>query len=344
LADGTRVLDARGVTATATSSYRAPPWLPGGHAQTIWPYILPRPAIPYRRERVETPDGDFWDFDWMEPDDTAVDAPVVVLFHGLEGSSGSHYARALMAATAARGWRGVVLHFRGCSGEPNRKPRAYHSGDHEEAERLLAALHARVGSAVAVYAVGVSVGGSVLINWLGRVGERGAKVIAAAAAVSTPLDLTSAGVAIGKGFNRVYTKHFLYSLKPKSLEMAVRFPGLLDEMLIRAARTMDAFDTAVTSKLHGFADAADYWARASSKPWLATVAVPMLVLNARNDPFVPGESLPQACEVSRYVVLEQPEHGGHVGFLSGPFPGNLEWLPRRLLDFFLDHRASGGRS
>ena len=339
MADRTlEIVDVGEATPATAPPYRAPLWLPGGHAQTIWPYILPRPAMPYRRERIGAPDGDFWDFDWIEAPDTPANAPVVVLFHGLEGGSGSHYARALMAATTARRWRGVVVHFRGCSGELNRAPRAYHSGDHEEAERLLAAVRVRVAAKVTVFAVGVSVGGSVLVNWLGRVGERAAKLVAAAAAVSTPLDLTSSGIAIGKGFNRVYTKHFLDSLKPKSLAMAKRFPGLLDEMRIGAARTMDAFDTAVTSKLHGFADAADYWDRASSKPWLATIAIPTLVLNAQNDPFVPRESLPQPRDVSRAVVLEQPADGGHAGFLSGPFPGNLEWLPRRLLDFFIAHR------
>jgi predicted alpha/beta-fold hydrolase len=239
---------------------------------------------------------------------------------------------------AARGWRGVIPHFRGCGGEPNRMPRAYHSGDHEEMGALLAAVRARVPPATVVYAVGVSVGGSVLVNWLGRAGRDAARSIAAAAAVSTPLDLASAGIAIGKGLNRIYTWNFLGTLKPKSLAMAKRFPGLLDPARIRSARTMHEFDDAVTALLHGFAGASDYWRRASCKPWLASVAVPTLVLNARNDPFVPWDSLPGVRDVSRDVLLLQPDEGGHVGFLSGQFPGNLEWLPRRLLDFFLHRR------
>jgi len=317
--------------------YRSPAWLRGGHAQTIWPYLLPRPAVRFRRERVESPDGDFWDFDWV---DAPVDsrAPLVALFHGLEGSSDSHYARALMALVGERGLRGVVAHYRGCSGEPNRLPRAYHSGDHEELEAMLGAIRERIPAPTPIYAVGVSVGGSVLINWLGRRKGAAARTVAAAAAVSTPLDLEAAGIAIAKGLNRIYTRNFLSTLKPKSLAMARRFPGLLDDARIRRARTLRAFDDAVTSLLHGFVDATDYWRRASSKPWLATVAVPTLVLNAKNDPFVPRETLPRSEEVSRDVLLVQPEHGGHAGFLTGSFPGRLDWLPRRLLDFFLHRR------
>ena len=223
-------------------------------------------AVRYRRERVETPDGDFWDFDWLDARD-ASRAPLVALFHGLEGSSDSHYARALMAMLAARGWRGVIPHFRGCSGEPNRLPRAYHSGDHAEFELLITAIRARVPAATPLYVVGVSVGGSVLINWLGRKKNDASRFVTAAAAVSTPLDLESAGIAIGKGANFIYTRNFLSTLKPKSLAMARRFPGLLDESRIRRTRTMYEFDEAVTAMLHGFGGATDYWRRASSKPF-----------------------------------------------------------------------------
>jgi hypothetical protein len=295
--------------------------------------------VHFRRERVDAPDGDFWDFDWVDaPPNARTDAPLVVLFHGLEGGSDSHYARMLMATIKARGWRGVIPHFRGCGGDPNRMPRAYHSGDHEEVDAMLAAIRARVAPETVVYAVGVSVGGSVLLNWLGRAGGAAVRSIAAAAAVSTPLDLTAAGIAIGQGLNRIYTRNFLSTLIPKSLAMGQRYPGLLDAAKIRQARTMYDFDDAVTAVLHGFAGTPDYWRRASSKPWLAGVAVPTLVLNARNDPFVPAESLPGPRDVSSDVLLLQPDDGGHVGFLSGPFPGNLEWLPRRLLDFFVPGR------
>jgi predicted alpha/beta-fold hydrolase len=319
--------------ALAPKPYRAPAWLPGGHAQTIWPSLLRRPAVSLRRERVEIGDGDYWDFDWTSAPASEA-APLVVLFHGLEGNTNSHYARALLAHLVRIGWRGVVPHFRGCGGEPNRLPRAYHSGDHAEVAAMLVSIRARMQPGTTLYAVGVSLGGSALLNWLGRVRGDAASTLTAAAAVSTPLDLTAAGIAIGQGANRIYTQSFLRTLKPKALAMAARFPGLLDTARVRAARSMWMFDDAVTSPLHGFAGADDYWSRASAKPWLADVALPTLVLNARNDPFIPPASLPGPPEVAAAVTLEQPAEGGHAGFLAGPAPGNLDWLPQRLVHFF----------
>ncbi|MBS0319943.1 MAG: alpha/beta fold hydrolase [Proteobacteria bacterium] len=321
------------MSATAGAPYRAPGWLRGSHAQTILPFLLPKLDPPLVRERVEIGDGDFWLFDWLATPAPA-GAPVVVVFHGLEGGSTSHYARAVLAELARVGWRGVVPHFRGCGGEPNRLPRAYHSGDHAEIGAMLAAVRARVGPETPMYAVGVSLGGSALVNWVGRQGIDAARTLVAAAAVSTPLDLMAAGLAIARGFNKVYTAHFLKDLKPKALAMARRFPGLIDVAPVRRARSMWDFDDVVTSRLHGFTGVVDYWTRASSKPWLRDVALPTLVINARNDPFIPASSLPSPHEVARAVVLEQPAHGGHAGFPTGPFPGATRWLPARLLSFF----------
>ena len=331
-------IDARAGDGGATAPpYVAPRWLPGGHAQTIYASRVRMPLPPLRREQVDTADGDFWDFDWLDsrgdaPGD-ARDAPLVVLFHGLEGSTRSHYARALLATLHRRGWPGVVPHFRGCGGTPNRLPRAYHSGDHEEIAALLAAVRARVPPERRVVAIGVSLGGSALLNWLGRQGVRAQAIVEAAAAVSAPIDLTAAGVAIGQGLNRIYTWNLLASLRPKSMALATRFPGRLDERRLRGVRTMYAFDDAVTAPLHGFAGADDYWRRASSLPWLRHIDVPTLVLNARNDPFIPAASLPAGADVSPAVLLEQPEDGGHAGFPAGPFPGHVGWLPQRLLHF-----------
>lgn len=330
-----------GDASAAPPPYRAPAWLPGGHAQTIWPYFLRRPEIAFRRERVATPDGDFWLFDWADAPDA--NAPLVVLFHGLEGSSGSHYVRALFARLAALGWAGVVPHFRGCADEPNRLPRAYHSGDYEEIAGMLAAIRMRVGLERIVHACGVSLGGSALLNWLGRRGREAKATLRSAAAVSVPLDLMAAGRSIDVGANRLYAAHFLQTLKPKANTMAERFPGRLDASRIASVRSMWEFDDLVTAPLHGFAGTADYWTRASSKPWLAKIAVPTLVLNARNDPFVPGESLPSPAEVAPTVVLEQPEEGGHVGFATGPLPGRIDWLPLRLTAFFASAGARGLR-
>ena len=199
---------------------------------------------------------------------------------------------------------------------------------------MLEAIRHIVPYPVPLHAVGVSLGGSALLNWLGRSGSAAAKTVTSAAAVSAPLDLMAAGVSIGQGVNRIYTVYFLASLKPKSLAMAKRFPGLLDPARIRRVRTMWEFDDTVTAPLHGFAGAADYWTRASSKQWLSAIAVPTLVLNARNDPFIPAASLPTAGDVSGSVTLEQPGNGGHVGFASGRFPGHVDWLPARLLHYF----------
>jgi hypothetical protein len=325
---------------TPPPPYRAPPWLRGGHAQTIWPYFLRRPVVPYRRERVDTPDGDFWLFDWLDAPAPA-QAPLVVLFHGLEGGSGSHYVCALFVLLAALGWRGVVPHFRGCADEPNRLPRAYHSGDYEEIDAMLGAVRSRIDPATRVYACGVSLGGSALINWLGRQGDDARRIVERAAAVSAPLDLMAAGRSIDVGANRLYAAHFLQTLKPKARAMARQFPGRLDASRIAGVRTMWAFDDLVTAPLHGFEGTEDYWTRASSKPWLANVAVPTLVLNARNDPFVPGDSLPGPAEVSPFVTLDQPEDGGHVGFATGPLPGRLDWLPSRLAHFFATGAPAG---
>jgi predicted alpha/beta-fold hydrolase len=319
------------------SVYRAPAWLPGGHLQTIYSNLFIRvPRIEYRRERLELPDGDFLDFDWVEG---ASGAPVVVLFHGLEGSSNSHYARDLMAHALAHRWRGVVAHFRGCSGEDNRLPRAYFAGDSEEIELILRHIKAR-HPATPLHAVGVSLGGNALLKWLGESGDSAKALVERAAAVSAPLDLTAAGNALDRGFNRyVYTARFLATLKQKALKKARQHPGTLDFDAIKAATTFREFDTLVTARLHGFRDADDYWLRVSSKPWLKTVSVSTLVINARNDPFLPAWALPTSADVSPSITLEQPETGGHVAFPSGPFPGNIDWLPRRLMQHFIrEHR------
>jgi len=314
------------------TAYRAPAWLPGGHLQTIYTSLFIRvPPVAYRRDRLELEDGDFLDIDWI---DSATTGPVVVLFHGLEGSADSHYARNLRAQVRARGWHGAVAHFRGCSGEDNRLPRAYFAGDSADIEAILRHVKAQHPDAP-VYAAGVSLGGNALLKWLGERGESARRLVERAAGISAPLDLTAAGHTLDRGFNRrVYTAHFLLTLKAKALRKAARFPGVLDAKAIAAATTFREFDTLVTALLHGFRDAEDYWLRVSSKPLLKTIAVPTLVINAKNDPFLPAWALPSAADVSPAVKLEQPDAGGHVAFPSGPFPGNIDWLPRRLMQHF----------
>ncbi len=315
------------------SNYRAPLWLPGAHLQTVVAArLVPQPRVDYRRERWDSPDRDFIDVDFATPEPAAAAAPVLVLFHGLEGCSSSHYALSIMRAAADRGWRGLVVHFRGCSGEPNRLPRAYHSGDSPEGDWILRRVHERYPQA-RLHAVGISLGGNMLAKWLG---ERGAEAqfITAAASIGSPLDLAAGGAALSRGFNRLYSKMFLATLKDKALAKIERFPGVASAPAIRACRDLYDFDNAYTAPVHGFRDTDDYWLRASGKPWLRSVAVPHLVFNARNDPFVPASSLPCVQDVSRFVHLEQPQEGGHIGFASGNFPGDLGFLPERLFRFF----------
>lgn len=312
--------------------YQAPRWLPGGQAQTIWPALFGRaPRVPWRRVRWDAPDGDFIDVDRV--DAGGADAPLLVLFHGLEGSSRSHYARAFAAACAEAGWSLALPHFRGCSGELNRAPRAYHSGDWQEIDWMLRRL--RADHRGPVRAVGVSLGGNALLRWAQEAGTEAARVVESLAAVSAPIDLAAGARAIGAGaFNRaVYTRMFLRTLKPKALAQVARHPGLADPRAIAAARDLHAFDDAFTAPVHGFRDAEDYWRRASAAPRLRDIRAPALVLNARNDPFLPAAALPPAGEIAPGVLLEQPEGGGHVGFAVGAPPGRLDWMPRRVLRF-----------
>jgi len=306
--------------------YTAPRWLFGsGNAQTIWPALVGRNAHSpaWRRERWATPDGDFIDLDFQGD---ATELPLLVLFHGLEGSSASHYAQAFAHWARGHGWRIVVPHFRGCSGELNLAPRAYHSGDFEEIGWILARL--RASHAAPMVAVGVSLGGNALLRWAEEAGDTAARSVSAVCAVSSPVDLTASGHAIGRGFNRqVYTRMFLRSMVPKALRKLAQHPGLFDAQALQAARDLYEFDNIFTAPVHGFKNTDDYWARASAKPHLHRIRVPALVVNARNDPFVPAWSLPQQNEVGDFVTLWQPAHGGHVGFPQGRVPGHVRTMP-----------------
>jgi len=307
------------------TDYRAPWWLPGGHLQTIAAALAPAPRIVWRRERWGTPDGDFIDLDWSG----ARSGPLVALFHGLEGSSASGYARAIAARAMMAGWRCVVPHFRGCSGELNRLPRAYHSGDSAELGWILERLGTGDSPGDVLHAVGISLGGNALLKYLGEQGS--AARIHRAVAVSAPLDLAAAGKALDRGLSReLYTRRFLKTLKKKSFEKLARHPGLFDATRLRRARTFWEFDDTVTAPLHGFLGADDYWARSSSGPWLANIRVPTLVVNARNDPFLPAPALEAIRErdIPSSVTLEFPQTGGHAGF-----PGRGRWLARRTLEF-----------
>ena len=323
--------------------YRAPAWLPGGNLQTIWAATRSRRHLgappQFQRERWSTPDGDFIDVDHLMPVTApGAQAPArhLVLFHGLEGSSASQYAQAFASVARQRGWGYSVPHFRGCSGEINHAPRAYHSGDFEEIGWILQRLRAR--STQPLLAVGISLGGNALLRWAQELGDSAAATAAAVAAVSSPIDLAAAGRAIDRGFNGlVYSRMFLSTMKPRALQRLQRHPGLFDRDKLVAARTLFDFDNVFTAPLHGYRDTPDYWQRASAKPHLARIRIPALVLNARNDPFVPAASLPRQADVGRHVTLWQPAHGGHVGFPKGRPPGHVFTMPQAVSQWLADH-------
>jgi len=327
----------------ARLDYRAPWWLPGGNTQTLWSALQAQrhfgPAPVWRRERWSTPDKDFIDVDHAAHD-CDPRAPLIVLFHGLEGSSASQYAVAFADFAAERGVALAVPHFRGCSGELNLAPRAYHSGDFEEIDWILRRFASQ--SQRPVLAVGVSLGGNALLRWAGEMGETAPRTAHAVAAVCSPLDLAAGGYAIGRGFNRlVYTRMFLRSMVPKALKKLEQHPGLFDGQALRAARDLYAFDNLFTAPLHGFRDTEDYWARASAKPLLSAIRVPALALNALNDPFVPAASLPRPAEVGPHVQLWQPAQGGHVGFpcadVRSRLPGHVRFMPEVVGHWLLSH-------
>jgi predicted alpha/beta-fold hydrolase len=325
----------------------APWWLPGGHAQTIWAALYAqrwtdRPPH-FERERWTTPDGDFVDADWLVPPGTAGraagvdDGPaLLVLFHGLEGSSSSHYAQAVADQAARLGWHFVVPHFRGCSGEINLAPRAYHSGDHAEVGWMLEQVRARHPGVI--HAVGVSLGGNALLRWAEEAGTTARRVVSSVAAICSPIDLAASGRAIGSGLCRwLYTPMFLRSMKPKALAKLAQFPGLFDRERLLAARTLYDFDNVFTAPLHGYKNTEDYWARASAAPALDAIRLPAMVLNAVNDPFVPIDSLPTPGLRSHGVELRHAQRGGHCGFARGGFPADVLGLPYQLLQWMARH-------
>jgi len=318
--------------------YKAPCWLPGGHLQTIWPSRVSRQHhaydITYARQRVATTDEDFVDIDWLH-------APVnqtctkqtnlntlLVLFHGLEGSSQGHYALAFAQAAQAKGWSYAVPHFRGCSGSINLAPRAYHSGDVIEIDWMLKQIKSKHSGPIV--AVGISLGGNALMKWAGEVGYEAHHTVQAISSISAPLDLWKSGLHLGKGFNRyVYTAMFLKTMKQKALLKHQQFPKLFDLKRVLTAKTLYDFDNAFTAPLHGFEDTEDYWKRASAIHTLANIRVPALLVNARNDPFIPWASLPKPEQLGTSLDVYQPNTGGHVGFPAGKQSANS--LPEQVL-------------
>lgn len=304
-----------------------PLFLFGGHGDTLYAKWRCPPMPDYRREyHADSSALASVAYDCV---DGAEGAPLVVLLPGLEGSSRSHYAVALMRALQRCGWHGVVVHYRGCGGMDNPAPMAYHAGDSQEVAFVLAGLAQRYPT---IFAVGVSLGGNMLAKYLAEQGE--AAVVQAAAIVSAPLDLAAGAQALNRGVARyLYNPYFLRTLLPKARAMAHRFPELGINATLRC-QLLSEFDDAFTAPVHGFADAEAYYRQCSAKPLLSRITTPTWLLNARNDPFVPVNSLPRVDEVSAAVHLSQPARGGHVGFVRGGGLGDIACLGEQIIHFF----------
>ncbi len=321
--------------APAGGGFRPAWWARGRHVQTVWSRLIRRKEeVSTRRARWTTADGDFLDLDFM---DGPVQSPQLLVIHGLEGSSQREYVRGFLARASRRGWRGVALNFRSCSGVPNRTPRLYHSGDSPELNWVVGELCKRDPGAP-ILPVGVSLGGNVLLKWLGERGEDAPDEVVAAVAISTPFDLAAAAGKMSEGLGRVYSYHFLRSLKAKALRKARDYPEMLDAVAVRRARNWRQYDDAVTAPLHGFRDADDYWARSSSLRFLEGIRRPTLLISARDDPFIPASSLPlKQVESSRWLHAEFSRRGGHAGFVSGRLPWRpVYWAERRAIEFLAE--------
>lgn len=326
-------------------SFQPAPWLRNRHLQTVWGPLFRRRRVAMRRERFETRDGDFVDLDWL---DGPSGAPLLLVLHGLEGSARSHYISGLVRRARSCGWRAVVVYFRSCSGQVNRLPRFYHAGDTGDLDEVLRTL-VRREPGVLIGAVGVSIGGNVLLKWLGEQGDRVPGQLVAAAGISVPFNIAPCARVLDAGLRRVlYTSSFMRTFKAKIREKALRYPDFVDLRAALRARTFAEHDRVVTAPLGGFTDAMDYWVRASSAPWLSRVRRPALLLNALDDPFVPPEALPDPETLPPWIVTELPRHGGHAGFIEGRWPWAVDsWAERRAIEFLasiIDARRSANEN
>ena len=313
-------------------------WVPGAHLQTLWGKFFRRiPAVHTRSERWTTPDGDELELRRLDaPVGAAPETPRLLVLHGLEGTIRSHYLRGTLALAAQRGWAADVLIFRGCNGEVNRARRLYHSGETTDLDFVARRLAATEPERPLVVA-GFSLGGNVLLKWLGEQGRALPSQLRAAAAISVPFDLERGSRHIERGFSRIYTRHFLRSLRMKALAKLERFPELFDRAALGRARTLFDFDEAVTAPVHGFAGAHDYYTRSSSIHFLSGIRIPTLILSSRDDPFLPRSVLDDVRKVldqNPCIAAEFPDKGGHVGFVSGRLPLQAQfYAEERLIDF-----------
>lgn len=314
-----------------SSSYRAPLTLRNGHLATIYPTLFRRVASPpVDRERLELDDGDFLDLDWTRSGNKRL----AIIGHGLEGESSAKYIRGMSIALQKRAWDTLAWNCRGCSGEPNRLLRSYHSGVSDDLDRVVD--HALAQGYQSLALIGFSLGGNIVLKYLGEMGLKAHPEIKAGVAFSVPCDLTSSSLRLGERDNKIYMRRFMDGLKEKIHLKNDAFPGQLDLNGIHTMKTFEEFDDRFTAPLNGFNDARDYWTRASSKPHLSEITVPSLLVQAQNDPFLPPPCFPRdIAKKSKHLHLEIPSHGGHVGFATR----NKEyWSESRCAEFLEEAR------
>lgn len=329
------------------STFEPARWLRNRHAQTIYA-SLPwswRSKHTLRRESLELPDGDITAVDWLTEADSLPDAaPLLVILHGLEGSAESSYARMLMDVALERGWRSCVLHFRDCGDYRNRLPRRYHAGETNDLRFFLNKLQTTreiSQNPGPLLAVGYSLGGNVLLKYLGESGTD--TPLSAATAVSVPLDLHESAEALNIGFSRVYQRYLLKRMKSSVTRKFDRHTAAFDWDKAMKAHTFAEFDDSVTAPLHGFTGKQDYYDRCSSLHFLKGIERPTLIINALDDPFMTPGVIPDEDRLSEQVTLEVAETGGHVGFVSGGPPWRPAfYLPGRILEFLEPHAAKPG--
>jgi predicted alpha/beta-fold hydrolase len=326
------------VTRSSKNTYTPAWWVPGSHLQTLWGKLVRRaPVVPTRAERWTTPDDDEIELRRLDAPSGAHDrTPRLLLLHGLEGTIRSHYLRGILAQARRRGWAADVLIFRGCNGEVNRAPRLYHSGETTDLDFTVRRLIAE-NPRQPIVATGFSLGGNVLLKWLGEQGEAVPEQFRAAATISVPYDLERGSRHIERGFARIYGRHFLRTLREKALAKLRQHPGLFDEQRLLLATSLFEFDDAVTAPMHGFTSATDYYSRSSSWPYLSMVRRPTLLLSAFDDPFLPREVAHRVSVLARsnaFLSVEFHEQGGHVGFVSGRLPWRARYhAEERAIDF-----------
>jgi len=309
-----------------TENFTAPGWCNNSHCQTIWPLLARKKlTIAWQRQRLELPDGDFLDLDW-QGQQTGIE-PIVLVLHGLEGSSHSHYARAMGHALPQHNFRVVVMNFRGCSGSHNRLTRSYHSGETEDINYVVKNIQKHNPDA-SIFVIGFSLGGNVLLKWLGE--QKTDAPITAAVAVSVPFDLGVAADRMTQGLSRIYQRYFLSSLIPKIVAKNKLIELPVDIQKIRGAKTLREYDNNLTAPLHGFTNAEDYYTRSSCKQFLGDISIPTKIIHARDDPFMTTSIIPKQSEVSKCVSLNVQDHGGHVGFLGK----QGYWLDQTIPSFF----------